>query len=328
MPEPRSAPLTRFDISSRDPELTLQVVREAYGDHSMRFLRHPKDFWFSQRGVATPAFTLLRCRYSMTAQMWAEETPRDLTVATVAAGRLTAGSGRDLVTSGFGEPMLMPPDRTGWHAELADVTVYAVRLDRPSVDRAAAATFGIDPARLSFSSRTLRCPAAARYWHSLVAHVRRDVLDEDTVAASPLVLANATLALATAALSLFPNSGLALLDDHASPDRGEPAVLRRAIEYIEQHAGENITLHDIAEAARIGVRGLQAVFRRHRDATPLQHLRRVRLARAHADLQAGDPGRGDTVATIAARWGFASAGRFSVAYREAYGTSPSKTLRS
>ncbi|MDQ4118039.1 MAG: helix-turn-helix domain-containing protein, partial [Actinomycetota bacterium] len=56
-------------------------------------------------------------------------------------------------------------------------------------------------------------------------------------------------------------------------------------------------------------------------------LRRARMARAHADLRAGDPTRGDTVATIAMRWGFSNPGRFAAEYREAYGTSPSETLR-
>lgn len=49
---------------------------------------------------------------------------------------------------------------------------------------------------------------------------------------------------------------------------------------------------------------------------------------AHRDLRAADPASGDTVAAIAARWGFLHAGRFSIGYRETYGCSPSDTLRS
>jgi AraC-like DNA-binding protein len=60
--------------------------------------------------------------------------------------------------------------------------------------------------------------------------------------------------------------------------------------------------------------------------TPGQYLRRVRLAGAHADLAAGDPTAGDTVAAIAARWGFTHPGRFAAAYRTAYGISPRRTL--
>ena len=52
------------------------------------------------------------------------------------------------------------------------------------------------------------------------------------------------------------------------------------------------------------------------------------MDRAHHDLHVGDPSRGDTVAAIAARWGFAHAGRFAIQYRDQYGRSPSTTLRS
>ncbi|MFJ6576984.1 helix-turn-helix domain-containing protein [Streptomyces sp. NPDC091368] len=65
---------------------------------------------------------------------------------------------------------------------------------------------------------------------------------------------------------------------------------------------------------------------RHLDSTPLAHLRRVRLALAHADLRAAEPGTA-TVASVAMRWGFAHPGRFAAAYRSAYGRAPSSTLR-
>jgi AraC-like DNA-binding protein len=55
--------------------------------------------------------------------------------------------------------------------------------------------------------------------------------------------------------------------------------------------------------------------------------RRVRLAGAHRELQAGDPSCGDTVAAIAARWGFSHAARFTSFSRNQYGTTPSRTLR-
>lgn len=107
----------------------------------------------------------------------------------------------------------------------------------------------------------------------------------------------------------------------------EPAALRRAVEYIEAHAGEDVTLDEIARAARVGPRALQLAFNRHRGGSPMAYLRQVRLARAHRDLETADPTRGDTVAAIAATWGFANPGRFATMYRAAYGISPSRTLR-
>ena len=68
------------------------------------------------------------------------------------------------------------------------------------------------------------------------------------------------------------------------------------------------------------------MFRRHLGTTPTQYMRRVRLHYAHQDLMTGDRVH-NTVAAIAAKWGFAHTGRFAVQYRQTYGRSPHSTLR-
>jgi transcriptional regulator GlxA family with amidase domain len=69
------------------------------------------------------------------------------------------------------------------------------------------------------------------------------------------------------------------------------------------------------------------MFRKHRDCTPLEYLRRVRLHHAHLELRTVDPSV-TTVAEIARKWGFGHAGRFAAFHRECYGASPYRTLRS
>ncbi|MEU8403430.1 AraC family transcriptional regulator [Nonomuraea sp. NPDC048892] len=104
------------------------------------------------------------------------------------------------------------------------------------------------------------------------------------------------------------------------------AALRRAIRYCEDHAGEPITLADIAAAARVSVRTLQLGFREHLQTTPMAYLRSVRLAHAHADLVhiAGTDSPA-TVTDVALRWGFTHLGRFAALYRQTYGRPPSST---
>ena len=106
----------------------------------------------------------------------------------------------------------------------------------------------------------------------------------------------------------------------------QPRTLRRAIAFIHENAQQDIGLSDIAAAISVTPRSVQYIFRRHLGTTPLEYLRRVRLDRAHRDLQAADPAV-DTVMAIAGRWRFGHPGRFSIAYREAFGTPPSQTLR-
>jgi len=80
--------------------------------------------------------------------------------------------------------------------------------------------------------------------------------------------------------------------------------VRRAVDFIVSNAERELTLSDIAAAAGIGPRGLQAAFLRHQDATPTTYVRRVRLDRAHRELVDSDPTDRDTVPVVAARWSF------------------------
>lgn len=113
---------------------------------------------------------------------------------------------------------------------------------------------------------------------------------------------------------------------HVQVTRTQPTALRRATEFIHENAHRDITLSDIAAAVSLTPRSVQYTFRRHMGMTPLEYLRRVRLDRAHRELQAADP-REDTVMAIAGRWGFTHAGRFSSVYKRTFGTPPSETLR-
>ncbi|WP_081314539.1 helix-turn-helix domain-containing protein [Rhodococcus pyridinivorans] len=103
-----------------------------------------------------------------------------------------------------------------------------------------------------------------------------------------------------------------------------PSGLRKAVAFIEAEAARPIRLADIVAASGVGARALQYDFVRHLHTTPTRYLRSVRFERAHRELQAADPQR-ETVASIAARWGFSSPGRFATQYRSIYGRSPRVT---
>jgi transcriptional regulator GlxA family with amidase domain len=104
-------------------------------------------------------------------------------------------------------------------------------------------------------------------------------------------------------------------------------MLSRAVDLIDSEPATPNTVSDLARVAGTSVRSLQAAFAEHLGLTPMEYLRRVRLARAHQDLVAAVPGDGLSVADIAYRWGFGHVSRFAAAYREHYNQSPSQTLR-
>lgn len=95
--------------------------------------------------------------------------------------------------------------------------------------------------------------------------------------------------------------------------------------YIDAHLHEPITMVDVARAACVSLRTLQAAFREHRGDSPRVLLRQRRLERARALLASAAAGA--TVAKIAFDCGYSHLGRFSVEYRRRFGEHPSKTLR-
>lgn len=104
-----------------------------------------------------------------------------------------------------------------------------------------------------------------------------------------------------------------------------PRHVRRAVDYIQAHADQPLTMREITEIAGVSERALQIGFRRFLDTTPRAFLEKVRLENAHRDLT-GAPG-GQSVTEVATKWGFMHLGRFSGLYRRSYGVSPSDSLR-
>lgn len=103
-------------------------------------------------------------------------------------------------------------------------------------------------------------------------------------------------------------------------------VVRRAAVFMEENADQPLTVGTIAAAVGVGPRALQHAFHRHLGATPLAHLRDLRLGKAHEQLGATAPAARTTVRQVAAAWGFGNPHRFTVAYQKRYGHHPKVTL--
>lgn len=71
-------------------------------------------------------------------------------------------------------------------------------------------------------------------------------------------------------------------------------------------------------------RGLQSAFQRVHGTTPMTYLRGVRLLLARQQLESGNA---SSVSDVARTVGITHLGRFSGAYRDAFGELPGETLR-
>lgn len=199
-----------------------------------------------------------------------------------------------------------------------------VTVERGLFDRVAAGEEG-RPGRIRLTDSRPISAAAGRQVARAVDYLRDGLPIDPAAGGATLIAATAMQHLAATMLAAFPNN--ALLDPTIEDRRdATPALLRRAIAFIEEHADTDIAVADIARATYVTPRAIQLMFRRHRDCTPMEYLRRIRLHHAHQDLLAASRAH-STVAQIAAKWGFAHTGRFAVYYRQVYGQSPHTTLR-
>ncbi|WP_055558143.1 helix-turn-helix transcriptional regulator [Streptomyces sp. NBRC 110028] len=226
---------------------------------------------------------------------------------------------------GPGDVVSFAPPELPYAGRICSARYNITMLDSALLTQVAANadTAGSDPVRLT--GHRPHSPAAALRLRETIVYVRDHVLADPAVAEQPLVASTAAQHLAASVLATFPHSAT---ERTTSDSRdAHPAMLRRALAYIDDHADGPLTVADIASAARVTVRALQYAFRRHLGTTPLAHLRQVRLSRAHHDLLNAEPEGDATVTEIAARWGFWHPGRFAALYRQTYGRSPRQTLR-
>ncbi|MHC1559020.1 helix-turn-helix transcriptional regulator [Actinomycetospora sp. C-140] len=319
--------MIRTEVETTDPEVAREWIADAYTEVTPRLSGDVTDFRMRVTSLVTDRFRIDDLVHTMHGE--AGTAPYGgLVVQRVRSGGFRTTMGPHSVTREAGELAVMDPWRPGttvWEP----LDIESVVLDLRALQTVGAELSGLPPERVRVELGVPLSEALGSYWARTVEHVRRHVLVDDEVLAAPLVRAEAFRQLATAALAVFPNSALETLGDPCGPLAGgaEPATIRRAVEFMDANAHRDIDITQIAGAARIGTRGLQHAFRRHRGQTPLEYLRTVRMDAVHRELQAGDPTRGDTVGAIVAKWGFTNPGRFAVDYRRVHGYSPSDALR-
>lgn len=95
-------------------------------------------------------------------------------------------------------------------------------------------------------------------------------------------------------------------------------VLRDAMNYIQEHYDEKISLSDIASHVHISTRGCSRKFMKHLRVTPMNYLSSVRLSKAAVMLQDTEKSIGD----VAFENGFSGGSHFTKVFKEHYKLTP------
>ena len=95
----------------------------------------------------------------------------------------------------------------------------------------------------------------------------------------------------------------------ADSGRPIPHDLRKAVEFIRKGGSRRISIVDLVAHCGVAERTLRKHFRAFMAVSPLEYLRRFRLAAAREELLKGS--NGTSVTEVAMRFGFSHLGRFS-----------------
>jgi AraC-like DNA-binding protein len=309
-----------------DPQRAHEFLSLAYADNTMTLRDAPPGARMEHFAYSSQAYSVASMVHTMSVEHIAE--PSDY----LFVGRLLAGrTRRDVAgrsdTFGPGDSCIIATPGQAYSTEWSLARLQLARVERFAIE-SVADDLGLErDGDIEFTDLAPVPAADAAHWGRTLDFLVNEVLPDNDAMASPLLRASALRQLISALLATFGNTAIGGRCTKPAPvTDSSPRILRRAMEYIDGNAHLDIDLRDIAAAANVTPRSIQLAFRTHLDRTPLQHLRRVRLAHAHHDLVQADPGTGATVTAIAARWGFLKPSTFALYYRDCYGVTPSATL--
>ncbi|ABM13177.1 transcriptional regulator, AraC family [Mycolicibacterium vanbaalenii PYR-1] len=167
---------------------------------------------------------------------------------------------------------------------------------------------------------------AAMRWNAAVQLVHTEVYHAGSLIQKGRAIGPVEELVMSSLLHLQPSNYHADITQPSPPDPRR-TVIQQAMDFIDDHLAERITMDSLAAAVHMSVRSIQQGFRSELGMSPMAFVRERRLERVHEELADAIPSDGVTVTAVAERWGFHHLGSFAVEYRKRWGEAPSETLR-
>lgn len=316
--------LTRTVLRSADLDETRDIVARAFCPHVLELPDRSTPLATRYRSVQVGDIGVTVLDYGAPVRIATRGTDDFFLVEIPLGGRSTVTHGRETVVADRSTGAVLSLREPVSTTRTAGSPQLIVRIERTALEEQLRLMTG-SPVRspLRFAAALDLTSAAGRSWRRLVDLLRVEA-EQDGPLVHAAAMAQFRSLLLTQLLAGQPSNYSEALRPRG--DAPMPRLLKRAVELIQDHAAEPLTVDDVALAVGISVRALQQGFRQHIGRTPTEYLRDVRLDRVRGALQTGDPGT-LTVTDAAYRWGFTHLGRFAGEYRQRFAESPSVTLR-
>lgn len=293
-------------------------VYTSYDYHTRGLRRDPASMY------NMPGQSMSLSKFAYGTDITIEPEPFDdfVLVLTTLSGHSTISTPSVESSGGVGTTVLVAPGEHSRYVYDSDNSQLVTRIDGRRIVELAGSMSNLKPWAFPLTSQVINDPSQRAQWHASLNQLRH-ILDPANSTQSRSLLLPRAEELLILSLLCAQSDGSAWSSTRVSCIN--PAYLKRAIAYIEEHAEQAVTLLDIAEAAHCGIRSLHRSFHEWRGISPMRYLKEVRLRNVRQALL--NPSEGDCVTDLATRWGFLHLGQFSVDYRRAFGEKPSDTFR-
>ncbi|GBL59054.1 araC family transcriptional regulator [Pseudomonas citronellolis] len=310
-------------LHSQDLDETRRLVASVFCEHRLELRQAATRLDYRHQHLRTEQLSFSSMRYGAEVHIRPGELGSFYLVQLPFAGHDRQRIGRRELLSDSLHGSIHAPDESLEMNWSGDCQKLVVRIERGALERHAGALFDHDLRQpLAFHPlMDLRNPAGAVWGQT--ARQLFDVLQRaPQLFEMPLVRAQFEQTLMTTLLAWQPNT--------LSERLGEPSAqvlprhVKRAVDYIQAHAEQPISVETLAAIAGVSGRSIYHGFQRFLGVSPMRYLRDVRMERVHQDLK--DPRQPARVTEILARWGFFQFGRFAIEYRQRYAETPRQTL--
>ncbi|MEJ2867282.1 AraC family transcriptional regulator [Actinomycetospora sp. OC33-EN08] len=312
-------------VRTSDVDEASAAISRAYAPHKLQVADRSQRLDLQLWTNGMPGLDFGYCQMGTDVRLYAPP-PGYHVVVFAGVGHLRVGSEQDSVVVSRGRGVVVSPREPVFFEDWSeDCRLVTARFEPAALEGVLSTLLGaapVDPLRFDFPI-DLEAPRGGSFLRTL--QLLRSELDRpDGMTADPVMAGGLANLAMTGLLRAQPHNYTDRLTDSRRAEK--PANIRNVIDLIESRATDIVSVTDLADAVGLSVRALEEGFRRHVGTSPMAYLRGHRLARAHGDLQEGDPDH-TTASRIARRWGFNHYGRFTATYQARYGVSPVETLR-
>ncbi len=144
---------------------------------------------------------------------------------------------------------------------------------------------------------------AAMRWHAAIQLIHTEVFHNESLVRRGQGIGAVEDLVMSSLLHLQPSNYHSAFTQPLRPDK-RGAVVQAAIDYLDDHLAEHVTMDSVAHAVHMSVRAVQQGFHEQLGMSPMTYLRERRLERVHEELIDATPADGVTVTASRRTLGF------------------------